>query len=130
MRTEAAVFAGVSAFFLVTGVLYGVWSKDPAGTAALTIALLMSLLITFFFAMNYRRRGLRPEDRKRSDVSERAGPVDFFPPHSPWPVTTAAGAAVVALGAVYAVWLLLIGLGMVTAGVCAMTFQYAGREER
>ncbi|MDH2392561.1 cytochrome c oxidase subunit 4 [Streptomyces sp. HNM0663] len=128
MRTEAAVFAVVSGFFLVVGVLYGVWSQDPAGIAALTVALLMSLLITFFFAVNYVRRGPRPEDRKKSDVSERAGSVDFFPPSSPWPVTTAAGAAVLALGVVYAVWLFLIGLGLVMAGVCAMAFQYAGRE--
>ena len=66
--------------------------------------------------MNYRRKGLRPEDRKEADVRERAGPVDFFPPHSAWPVQIAAGAAVIALGVVFGLWLFLIGLGVVAGG--------------
>ncbi|WP_405891159.1 cytochrome c oxidase subunit 4 [Streptomyces sp. NBC_00133] len=125
MKTEAILFAGVAAFFLVTDVLYAVWSKDPAGTAALTVAFLMASLVAFVFAMNYRRKGLRPEDRKEGDVRERAGLVDFFPPHSAWPVQIAAGAAVLALGTVFGLWLFLIGLGMALAGVCGMVFQFA-----
>ncbi|WP_405605005.1 cytochrome c oxidase subunit 4 [Streptomyces sp. NBC_01410] len=125
MKTEAILFAGVAAFFLVTGVLYAVWSKDPAGTAALTFAFLMALLVSFVFATNYRRKGLRPEDRKEGEVHERAGPVDFFPPHSAWPVLIAAGAAVLALGTVFGLWLFLIGLGVVLAGVCGMVFQFS-----
>lgn len=62
MKTEAILFAGVAGFFLVTDVLYAVWSRDPTGTAALTISFLMALLVAFFFATNYRRKGLRPED--------------------------------------------------------------------
>ncbi|MFF8841115.1 cytochrome c oxidase subunit 4 [Streptomyces sp. NPDC015127] len=125
MKTEAIVFAGVAGFFLVTDVLYAVWSRDPAGTAALTVSFLMALLITFFFATNYRRKGLRPEDRRDGDVHERAGPVDFFSPHSIWPVTTAVGTALAALGVVFGLWLFLIGLGVLMAGVFGMVFQYA-----
>ncbi|MET7622521.1 cytochrome c oxidase subunit 4 [Streptomyces sp. NPDC005408] len=124
MRTESILFAGVAAFFLVTDVLYAVWSQDPAGTAALTVAFLMALLVAFFFGANYRRRGLRPEDRREGEVHERAGLVDFFPPHSGWPVLTACGAAGLALGVVFGLWLLLIGLGVILAGVCGMAFQF------
>ncbi|MFF3403864.1 cytochrome c oxidase subunit 4 [Streptomyces sp. NPDC002659] len=125
MKTEAILFAGVAGFFLVTDVLYALWSKDPAGTAALTVAFLMALLVSFVFATNYRRKGLRPEDRKEGEVHERAGPVDFFPPHSAWPVLIATGAAVVALGTVFGLWLFLIGVGVVLAGVCGMVFQFS-----
>lgn len=55
------------------------WSKEPAGTAALTVAFLMALLVSFFFGANYRRKGSRPEDRKKGYVQERAGLVAFFP---------------------------------------------------
>ncbi|WP_406397452.1 cytochrome c oxidase subunit 4 [Streptomyces sp. NBC_00879] len=125
MKTEAILFAGVAGFFLVTDVLYALWSKDPAGTAALTVAFLMALLVSFVFATNYRRKGLRPEDRKEGEVHERAGPVDFFPPHSAWPVLIATGAAVVALGTVFGLWLFLIGVGVILAGVCGMVFQFS-----
>ncbi|WP_406301322.1 cytochrome c oxidase subunit 4 [Streptomyces sp. NBC_00885] len=125
MKTEAILFAGVAGFFLVTDVLYALWSKDPAGTAALTVAFLMALLVSFVFATNYRRKGLRPEDRKEGEVHERAGPVDFFPPHSAWPVLIATGAAVVALGTVFGLWLFLIGVGVVLAGLCGMVFQFS-----
>lgn len=125
MKTEGILFAGVAGFFLVTDVLYAVWSKDPAGTAALTVSFLMALLVTFFFATNYRRKGLRPEDRGDGKIHERSGPVDFFPPHSAWPVLTAAGSALAALGVVFGLWLFLIGLGVLLMGVFGLVFQYA-----
>lgn len=125
MKTEGILFAGVAGFFLVTDVLYAVWSKDPAGTAALTVSFLMALLVTFFFATNYRRKGLRPEDRGDGKIHERSGPVDFFPPHSAWPVLTAAGSALAALGVVFGLWLFLIGLGVLLTGVFGLVFQYA-----
>lgn len=129
MKTEAIVFAGVAGFFLVTDVLYAVWSRDPAGTATLTVSLLMALLIAFFFATNYRRKGLRPEDRKDGDISERSGPVDFFSPHSIWPVFTAVGLAVSALGVLFGLWLFLMGLGVLFGGVFGLVFQYARTQD-
>ncbi|MEU6018391.1 cytochrome c oxidase subunit 4 [Streptomyces sp. NPDC047515] len=124
MKTEAVLFAGVAGFFLVTDVLYAVWSRDPTGTAALTVSFLMALLVTFFFAMNHRRKGPRPEDRGDGHVHERSGPMGFFSPHSIWPSLTAAGVALLALGVVFGLWLFLIGLGVVLAGVFGMVFQY------
>ncbi|WP_329165084.1 cytochrome c oxidase subunit 4 [Streptomyces sp. NBC_01717] len=125
MKTEAILFAGVAGFFLVTDVLYAVWSRDPTGTAALTISFLMALLVAFFFATNYRRKGPRPEDRGDGKIHERSGPVNFFSPHSIWPPLTAMGMAVLALGVVFGLWLFLIGLGLALAGVFGMVFQYA-----
>lgn len=125
MKIEATLFAGVAGFFLVTDVLYAVWSRDPTGTAALTISFLMALLVAFFFATNYRRKGLRPEDRGDGKVHERSGPVDFFSPHSIWPALTATGMALLALGVVFGLWLFLIGMGVALAGVFGMVFQYA-----
>lgn len=130
MKTEAFLFGGVAAFFLVTGVGYGWWSDlEPAGTAALAVAFLMSSLICFFFTQNYRRKGARPEDDRQGVILDRSGPVDFFPPRSPYPVVTGLGAAVTGLGIVYGLWLFLIGFGVIVAGVGGLVFQYAHRGE-
>lgn len=80
MKTEAYLFGGVAVFFLGTTLGYALTSgPEPAGTAALAVAFLMSSLVCFFFAQNYRRRGLRPEDDRQGEVLDRRGPVDFFP---------------------------------------------------
>lgn len=129
MKIEAYLFAGVALFFLVTDVLYAVWSKEPAGTAALTVAFLMSLLVSYFFAVTYRRKGTRPEDRKEAEVRENFGFRGFFPPRSAYPVVTAAGSAVLAVGVVYGLWLMLLGLGVVLAGVFGFIFQFAERAD-
>lgn len=129
MRTEAYLFAGVALFFLVTDVLYGVWSKEPAGIAALTVAFIMSCLVSFFFGRNYRAKGARPEDRKDAEIRESFGSRGFFAPHSAWPVLTAAGSAVLAVGVVYGLWLALIGLGILAAGVFGFVFEFAGGED-
>ncbi|MFI7500808.1 cytochrome c oxidase subunit 4 [Streptomyces sp. NPDC049687] len=129
MRTEALLFGGVAVFFGGTAVLYGVWAHaDPAGTAALIVACLMAAVISFFCAMNYRRRGRRPQDRPEAEVADGAGPLEFFPPQSRWPIVTAAGFAIAATGVVYGLWLFLIGVGVLGAGVSGMVFQYADRD--
>lgn len=129
MKTEAYLFAGVAGFFLGTGAFY-TWLSDrePAGTAALTVSFVMASLISFFCAMNHRRRGPRPEDRKGAEVAERAGPLDFFPPRGAYPPLTGLGAALTALGIVYGLWLFLIGFGVLGAGVLGLTFQYGRRD--
>ena len=129
MKTEARLFTGVAAFFGVTAVGYGWRSAEPAGTAALAIACLMAALVAFFLRVQYRRRGLRAQDRDDAEIVDTAGPLEFFPAHSPWPITTALGAVIVALGVVYGLWLALIGLGLLGHGVFGMVFQYVGRED-
>jgi uncharacterized membrane protein len=128
VKTESRLFIGVAGFFLVTAVGYGLSSEEPAGTAVLLIAFLMAALVAFFLHMQYRRRGLRAQDRPDAEVADTAGPLDFFSPHSPWPITIAAGSALAALGVVYGLWLFLLGLGVLGHGVFGMVFQYASRD--
>ncbi|MFI6345433.1 cytochrome c oxidase subunit 4 [Streptomyces sp. NPDC050560] len=128
MRTETRLFAGVALFFLVTDVIYTVWSREPAGIAALTVSFAMAALVAFFFGRVHRRDGARPEDRKDGAVADRTGPVDFFPPHSPYPVLTALGAVLAALGVVFGLWLFLLAAGVLLAGVLGLVFQYADRD--
>jgi hypothetical protein len=128
VKTEAYLFGGVALFFGGETIGYAWWSgADPAGTAALTVSFLMAALVAFFFAVQYRRKGLRPEDRKDGEVRERAGRLDFFPPRSAWPPLAAAGATLTAVGVVFGLWLFLIGLGVLAAGVFGFVFQYADR---
>ncbi|MFD8810653.1 cytochrome c oxidase subunit 4 [Streptomyces sp. NPDC059627] len=128
MKAEALLFGGVAVFFGASAALYGVWSHaDPAGTAALIVAFAMAALVSFFCATQYVRRGPRAQDRTDAEVADSAGPLEFFPPHSPWPIVTAFGFAVAAVGVVFGLWLFLIGFGVLARGVAGLVFQYASR---
>jgi hypothetical protein len=127
MKAEALLFGGVALFFGATAAVYGVWSQDPTGTAALVVAFGMASLVSFFCLIQYRRRGSRAQDRTEAEVADGAGPVAFFPDESLWPIVTAFGFAVAASGVVYGLWLFLIGLGILARGVFGMVFQYAHR---
>ncbi|MFS4094464.1 cytochrome c oxidase subunit 4 [Streptomyces sp. AF1A] len=127
MKAEALLFGGVALFFGASAAVYGVWSRDPTGTAALVVAFGMAALVSFFCLIQYRRRGSRAQDRTEAEVADGAGPVAFFPDESPWPVVTALGFAVAASGVVFGLWLFLIGLGILARGVFGLVFQYAHR---
>lgn len=129
MRTESRLFAGVALFFAVTAAGYWWRSREPAGTAALGIAFLMAALVAFFLHVQYRRRGLRAQDRPDAEIIDTAGPLEFFSPHSPWPIVVALGAVLLALGVVFGLWLVLLGFGVLGLGVFGMVFQYADRPD-
>ncbi|MDQ0777921.1 heme/copper-type cytochrome/quinol oxidase subunit 2 [Streptomyces aurantiacus] len=128
MKVEALLFGGVAVFFAGAAALYGWWSADPAGTAALVVAFLMAAVVSFFCATQYRRGGRRPQDRTDAEVADGSGPLEFFPAQSPWPLITALGFAVLCTGVVYGLWLFLIGVGVLARGVLGMVFQYADRD--
>lgn len=127
MKAECILFVGVALFFAVSGGVYAAYSTDPAGIAALLVSFVFAAIIAFYFGVQYRRHGKRPEDRKDSEVREMAGPLAFFPPHSYYPVLAAAGTAVLGLGVVYGLWLFLIGAGVTAPGVLGFVFQYQER---
>ncbi|PYC76769.1 hypothetical protein C7C46_21540 [Streptomyces tateyamensis] len=127
MKAEAWLFTGVAGFFAVTATVYGVFAHEPAGKAALVVAFLMSALVAVFCWAQHVKRGPRPADDPSADIASGTGPLDFFAPASSYPLLTAAGAAVLALGVVYGLWLALIGFGVLAPGVAGFVFQYARR---
>nr|WP_323809145.1 cytochrome c oxidase subunit 4 [Kitasatospora acidiphila] len=76
-----------------------------------------------------REAGQRLADDPNAEVADGAGPLDFFAPSSIYPLWTAVGAALLALGVIYGWWLTLIGFGVLAPGVTGFVFQYALREE-
>ncbi|MEZ0090861.1 cytochrome c oxidase subunit 4 [Streptacidiphilus sp. EB129] len=124
MKAEGWLFAGMSAYFTGTACVYWALAGEPAGTAALTVAALMSALVAVFFFVQYVRRGPRAQDRGDAETVETAGPLAFFPPRSAWPVALATGFTLAALGIVYELWILLLGFGLLSGAVLGFVFQY------
>ncbi|MDH6110257.1 membrane protein implicated in regulation of membrane protease activity [Kitasatospora sp. MAP12-15] len=130
MKLEGWLFAGMALFLGVVALVYWLLSNEPTGTTVLTVGFLMSSLVGFFYYVQYRRGGARPQDRADGEIVDTAGPLGFFPPRSSWPAALAVGLTVLALGVVFGVWLALIGFALVGGAVVGFVFQYVGREGR
>jgi hypothetical protein len=116
VKVEAWIFGILTIFFVVVTPIYWFLSKDPTGTVALTLTLLLVLMISGYLALVARRIDPRPEDRTDGQVLEGAGDLGFFPPQSKWPLFCGLTFIPVALGPVFGWWLMILGfaIGAVT----------------
>ena len=128
MKVEALIFNLIAVFCLVTGVVYGLWAREPIGTTALVLSGGLTGLIGGFFWFVSRRIDARPEDRKDADIADGAGELGFFSPGSYWPIGIALAGAMAALSlAFFEVWLLVISGVAILATVGGLLFEYYTR---
>jgi hypothetical protein len=125
MKVEARIFEVIMAFFFLSAVVYGLWSHEPAGSAALTLTGGLALIIGTYFRFVSRRVRMRPEDNPQAEVSDGAGEMGFFSPGSYWPVGIALAASVVGGALAFAQWwLVAMGLVLVLGAVAGLVFEY------
>jgi hypothetical protein len=132
MHIEARLFEILTAFFVLTAIGYGVLTAlfangglEWAGTTALVLTSGLSLIIGTFFRFVARRLDTRPEDYEDAEVSDGAGELGFYSPHSWWPVLIALSASVTAVGAaLWLPWLIVGGVAFVLSSVAGLVFEY------
>jgi hypothetical protein len=126
MRVEARIFEITTAFFFVSAVVYGLWSRgEPVGTAALTLTGGLTLIIGTYFRFVSRRVQMRPEDNVDAEISDGAGELGFFSPGSYWPVGMALAATVLGFALAFGQWwLVAIGIVLVLGTVAGLVFEY------
>jgi hypothetical protein len=132
MHIEARLFEFVSAFFIVMTVVYSVLTAtfatggvEWAGTTALALTGGMALIVATFFRFIARRLDTRPEDYDDAEISDGAGELGFYAPHSWWPIVVAASASVTAVGiALWLPWLIVAGVVFVLASGSGLVFEY------
>ena len=124
MKVEGVLFAGLAVFFGATAAAYWVLSREPAGTTALVLSGGLGFIIGYYLLFTSRRIDPRPEDDLEAAISDGAGDLGFFAPYSWWPLPVGFSAAVVALGVVFAMWLVALGFFMLFASVIGFVFEY------
>ncbi|TDE19174.1 cytochrome c oxidase subunit 4 [Actinomadura sp. 6K520] len=129
MRVQAFMFYGTALFFLATDVVYWLWSKDWTGTTALGLAVGLAGLIGFYAHFTIRRleranNGPLYEDDPQGEISDAAGEVGFFSPHSWWPLYIGLSAATVSLGIVFGWWLFMFGVAAALLATIGLVFEY------
>lgn len=124
MKIEGGLFMGGFFFYLLLALIYGFWAKEPAGTTVLALSAGLALIAGFYLLFTARHIDPRPEDNVDADVSDGAGDIGFFSPHSAWPLPVAAGAAITSLGVVVGWWLVFLGALVLGLSVIGFVFEY------
>ena len=132
MHIEARLFEIIAAFFVFTAMLYGVltWlyatgGVEWAGTTALALTGGMAMIVATFFRFVARRLDTRPEDYEGAEISDGAGELGFYSPHSWWPILVALSGSVEAVAiALWLPWLIVSGLVFILASVAGLVFEY------
>jgi len=124
VKVEGKVFAVIAVFLAGASLVYWYMSKDPTGAVALAFSTGLAFLLGYYLLFTARRMPPRPEDVGEAEISDGAGEVGFFSPHSWWPIALAAGAALGALGLVFGVWLIIIGAVTLLSALTGLLFEY------
>ena len=124
MKVEGALFAFLALFFAVVTTVYWLLSRDPTGTACLGLTGGLAFIIGYYLLFTATRIDARPEDRGDADISEGAGEIGFFAPHSWWPVATAFSFLLVGAGLVFGPFLMAIGFFAIGIAVVGFTFEF------
>ncbi len=132
MHIEARLFEFIALFFIATALLYGLltWKyatggEEWAGTTALALTGGLASIVATFFRFVARRVETRPEDYEGAEISDGAGELGFFAPHSWWPILVALAGSVAAVGiALWLPWLIVAGVAFILASVAGLVFEY------
>jgi len=124
VKLESLLFGLGFLFFTLVAGIYWYFSRDEIGTTALALTGALAFLVAFYLWYTSKRVYPRPEDRPDAEIDEADPEYGFFSPHSWWPLPVAGGAAVIALGLIFAVWLLIVGVFILLIGLVGWLFEY------
>lgn len=120
MRIEALLLIGVAIFFGIVGIVYWFTAYEEAGFLMLIGTVLLGFVPGSYYLWWSTRMKPRPEDRSDATMADGAGVIGSFPNSSIWPFVLGMGAFLVALSAVFGLWLLAPGLSLgISAGIGA-----------
>lgn len=124
MRVEGLIFSLLAVFLLVVGGVYWIVSRDPTGFTCIVLAGGLGLMVGYYLLFTGSRIDERPEDREDAEIADGAGEVDFFAPHSWWPMLLAGAAAITATGIAFGAFIIIIGVVLLLVALSGLLFEY------
>lgn len=124
MKSEGVIFVAVAVFMGLIGIIYWVASYEAAGTTLLGATVGLAIIPGGFLLYHALRTHQRPaQDDPDAEMHDGSGPVGAFPESSIWPVTLAAGVALLGVGLVFGGWATVPGGVLLTAGFLGSTLE-------
>ena len=125
MKASWKLFGGLSVFYVIMTVIYWQIGGEEVGIAGMLLSACLAGMVGFYVWFTQKRIGVTlPEDNLTAEISDGAGELGFYSPHSWWPLPVAMSACVFALGLIVGWWLSLIGLGALVISIIGMVTEY------
>ncbi|MCX6425631.1 MAG: cytochrome c oxidase subunit 4 [Actinobacteria bacterium] len=118
-------FLGIAAFYAIVDFVYFKLSGEIVGSLAILLSTLLALLLGFYFLVIDRRTdGFLPEDDLEGEISDRAGELGFFSPHSWWPLLVGFFMTLAGLGVLLGWWLTIMAVVGLLMSIFGFVMQY------
>jgi len=125
MKTGYWLFNGLAFFYAIVAVIYWFVGGEAVGITAIGLSGGLAALIGFYLWFTNKRLGnVLPEDNVTGEISDSAGELGFYSPHSWWPLPVAFCMVLAGLGLLIGWWLTLIAVGGLLISVLGFVLEY------
>jgi hypothetical protein len=125
MKVSWQLFTGLSVFYVLLAIVYWQVNGEAVGITGMILAACLAGMVGFYVWFTQKRIGvILPEDSETAEISDGAGELGFYSPHSWWPLPVAASATAMGLGLIIGWWLTLIALGALVISIIGMVTEY------
>ena len=125
MVTNWRLFGGLSVFYVVITIIYWQVDGEPLGITGMLLSSFLAGMVGFYLWFTQRRIGtVLPEDNVTAEISDGAGELGFYSPHSWWPLPVALSMCVAGMGLLIGWWLTLIGFSVLIISIIGMVTEY------
>jgi Cytochrome c oxidase subunit IV len=124
MKASYRLFVGLSFFYAIMAVIYYAVGGEAVGITCISLSSGLAGIVGFYVWFNNKRMGLLPQDNLVAEISDGAGELGFYSPHSWWPLPVALSACAAGLGLLLGWWLTLIAIGALLFSVVGFTLEY------
>ena len=125
MKVSWQLFIGLSVFYVLMTIIYWQVGGEPVGIGGMLLAAALAGMVGFYVWFTQRRIGqILPEDNLTALISDGAGDLGFYSPHSWWPLPVALSSMALGLSLLIGWWLTLISLGALVISIIGFVTEY------
>jgi hypothetical protein len=125
MKANWQLFVGLSVFYVLMTVLYWYVGGEAVGITGMLLAACLAGMVGFYVWFTQKRIGtLMPSDNLTAEISDGAGELGFYSPHSWWPLPVALAATAMGMGLIIGWWLTLIAVTALFFGIIGWVTEY------
>jgi len=125
MKVSWQLFISLALFYVLMTVIYWQVGGEPVGIAGMLLAAALAGMVGFYVWFTQRRIGqILPEDNLTALISDGAGELGFYSPHSWWPLPVALSMCALTLSLIIGWWLTVISLGALVISIIGMVTEY------
>jgi hypothetical protein len=125
MKANWQLFSSLSIFYVIMTVIYWYVGGEAVGITGMLLAACLAGMVGFYVWFTQKRIGkLMPADNLTAEISDGAGELGFYSPHSWWPLPVALAATAIGMGLIIGWWLTLIAITALFFGIIGWVTEY------